>query len=87
MNNEFKLAYALTVHKSQGSQYDNVVAFIEPNSKVWDKPAIYTAISRAKHKCLIIADYNEFLKVQKNIKNSKKPTLFLKEIETIYHTE
>ena len=85
--NEFKLAYALTVHKSQGSQYDNVVAFIEPNSKVWDKPAIYTAISRAKHKCLIIADYNEFLKVQKNIKNSKKPTLFLKEIETIYHTE
>ena len=85
--NEFKLAYALTVHKSQGSQYKNIVIFIEPNSKVWDKPALYTAISRAEERCFIIADYNEFLKVQRNIKNSKKPTLFLKEIETMYHIE
>ena len=83
--NEFKLAYALTVHKSQGSQYDNIIVFIEPNSYVWDKPALYTAISRANKKCILIADYSEFLKVQQNIKNSKKTTLFLKEIETMYH--
>lgn len=85
--NEFKMAYALTVHKSQGSQYENIVVFIEPNSYVWDKPALYTAVSRAEEKCLIIADYYEFLKVQKNIKNSKKPTLFLKEIEDMYQIE
>jgi hypothetical protein len=81
--NEFKMAYALTVHKSQGSQYKNIIVFIEPNSYVWDKPALYTAVSRAEEKCIIIADYNEFLKVQKNVKNSKKPTLFLKEIEDV----
>jgi len=83
-NNEFKLAYALTVHKSQGSQYKNIVIFVEPNSYVWDKPALYTAISRAEEKCFIIADYTEFLKIQQNSKNSKKPTLFLKEIEQMY---
>ena len=82
--NEFKLAYALTVHKSQGSQYKNIVIFVEQNSYVWDKPALYTAISRATEKCFIISDYTEFLKVQKNNKSSKKPTMFLKEIEEIY---
>jgi hypothetical protein len=82
--NEFKLAYALTVHKSQGSQYENIVIFVEPNSYVWDKPALYTAISRATKKCFIISDYTEFLKVQKNNKSSKKPTMFLKEIEEMY---
>ncbi len=81
---EFKLAYGLTVHKSQGSQYENVIIFIEMNSYVWDKPALYTAISRAENKCFIISDYSEFLKVQKNIKNSKKTTLFLKELESTY---
>lgn len=83
-HNEFKLAYALTVHKSQGSQYKNIVIFVEQNSYVWDKPALYTAISRATEKCFIISDYNEFLKVQRNNKSSKKPTMFLKEIEEMY---
>lgn len=85
--NEFKLAYALTVHKSQGSQYKNIIIFIEKNSYVWDKPALYTAISRAEEKCFIISDYNEFVKVQKKIQNSKKPTLFLKELEQKYSFE
>ena len=83
-HNEFKLAYALTVHKSQGSQYENIIIFVEQNSYVWDKPALYTAISRATKKCFIISDYGEFLKVQKNNKSSKKPTMFLKEIEELY---
>jgi len=83
-HNEFKLAYALTVHKSQGSQYENIIIFVEKNSYVWDKPALYTAISRATEKCFIISDYNEFLSVQRNNKSSKKPTLFLREIEDLY---
>jgi hypothetical protein len=82
--NEFKLAYALTIHKAQGSQYKNIIIFIEPNSYVFDKPALYTAISRAEERCFIISDYDEFLKIQKNIKSSKKPTLFLREIEQLY---
>ena len=82
--NEFKLAYALTIHKAQGSQYNDIIIFIEPNSYVFDKPALYTAISRAEKRCFIISDYDEFLRVQKNIKSSKKPTLFLRGIEQLY---
>ena len=80
--NEFKLAYALTVHKSQGSEYKNIVIFIQ-NSYIWDKSSLYTAISRAEEKCFIISDYNDFLKIQKNNKNSKKPSMFLKELEKL----
>lgn len=46
----FDFGYAITVHKSQGSQWDNVVLF-DDNFFVWDKPQrakwLYTAITRA----------------------------------------
>jgi exodeoxyribonuclease-5 len=42
--------YAITVHKSQGSQWDNVI-FLDDNFGVWDKPLrrrwLYTGITRA----------------------------------------
>ena len=77
---DFELAYALTVHKSQGSQFDNIVIFIDVNQNSWDKTALYTAISRAKNKCIIIAKYDDFLKTQSNKRNiDDKISLFLKE--------
>ena len=77
---EFELAYGLTVHKSQGSQFDNVVIFIDVNQNSWDKTALYTAISRAKQKCIIVAKYDDFMKIQRNMRNiDDKISLFLKE--------
>lgn len=54
-------AYALSVHKSQGSEY-NVVYFIcsRPHINMLYKKLIYTAISRAKNKLIIIGDINTF---------------------------
>ena len=77
---EFELAYALTIHKSQGSQFDNVVIFIDVNQNSWDKTALYTAISRAKKRCIVVAKYENFLKVQNNRRAiDDKVSLFLKE--------
>jgi exodeoxyribonuclease-5 len=45
---EFAYAYALTVHKSQGSQFDDVLLFDE--SKQFGKDArrhLYTGVTRA----------------------------------------
>ena len=62
----FKLNYCITIHKSQGSQYDNVVLFIEPNQNIIDKTSLYTAISRARNKCFVISSKEDFIKCQKN---------------------
>lgn len=75
---EFILAYALTVHKSQGSQYDNVIIFIDKDQIIWDKKALYTAISRAKLRCIIIGKMSDFLKIQDNM-SSDKNSLFMKD--------
>ena len=76
--NEFMLAYSLTVHKSQGSQYDYVIIFIDKNQSIWDKKALYTAISRAKTRCIIIGKMNDFIKIQYN-NSSDKISNFMKE--------
>jgi len=77
---DFELAYALTIHKSQGSQFDNIVIFIDVNQNSWDKTALYTAISRAKQKCIIVGKYEDFLKIQSNRRNlDDKISLFLRE--------
>lgn len=51
---EFDYAYAITVHKSQGSEYDKVVVFNEylGDRDYWRRWA-YTAITRAKEKLII----------------------------------
>lgn len=61
---EFSLAYCLTVHKVQGSQYDNIVVLMSPEHHMWknndSRAMLYTAISRAKHKCVIVGDRETF---------------------------
>ena len=70
---DISLAYSLTVHKAQGSEYD-IVYFIcakEHNSMLYKK-LIYTAISRSKSKLVIIGDKDTFYKaVQRDIKPRK----------------
>ena len=76
---EFTLAYSITVHKSQGSQYDNVIIFIDPNQRIWNKKALYTAISRCKQRCIIISTYNDFISAQKNNNEDAKLSLFMEQ--------
>lgn len=50
------LGYAITVHKSQGSQADNIIFGCDFNSfKLLSKELVYTAITRAKKHCYVIA--------------------------------
>ena len=74
---EFNLAYCMTVHKVQGSQYDNIVLIISNNHEYsWtnhqSKKLLYTAISRAKQKCFILGDSKLFYAAQKNADLQKK---------------
>lgn len=74
----FLLNYCTTIHKSQGSQFNTVLIFIEPNQNIIDKTAIYTAISRSQSKCIIVSNENDFIKCQKNNTNiDNKKSLFM----------
>ena len=47
--------YATTVHKSQGSEYKNVLLILpQKDSPILTKEILYTALSRAKEKVVII---------------------------------
>lgn len=50
-------AYAITIHKSQGSEFDYVAVLLpEYDSPILTKELVYTAITRAKQKVLIQSD-------------------------------
>lgn len=54
MVDELELAYAITVHKSQGSEYPAVILPLLPGPKLlYNRNLLYTAVTRAR-KCLTI---------------------------------
>jgi len=58
---QLELAYALTVHSTQGSQYHTVIIPLDMSSYILlSKELIYTAITRASKRCLVIAEPKAF---------------------------
>ncbi len=53
-------AYCLSVHQSQGSEFDHVLLLVPPGSERFGKEVLYTAMTRAR-KSLLIAGSKETL--------------------------
>jgi exodeoxyribonuclease V alpha subunit len=52
---ELDLAYATTIHKSQGSEYDIVVVVLMKSASIMlQRNLLYTAVTRAKDVCIIV---------------------------------
>ena len=51
-----ELAYALTVHKSQGSQFKAVIVVLSDKCFLQSKELLYTALTRQKDKLIILYD-------------------------------
>ncbi|OIH12129.1 exodeoxyribonuclease V subunit alpha [Acinetobacter baumannii] len=49
------LAYAMTIHKSQGSEFDHVAIIIDDDERMLNKQLFYTAVTRAKKVISLIA--------------------------------
>jgi exodeoxyribonuclease V alpha subunit len=52
---EHELAYAMTVHKSQGSEFENVLVVLPDDEKhpLLNRQVVYTGITRAKKRAVI----------------------------------
>lgn len=62
----YQLAYAITIHKSQGSEYNNVnivLPEIENLEEVYSRELIYTAITRAKKTVTIFSSFSSLKKI------------------------
>jgi energy-coupling factor transporter ATP-binding protein EcfA2 len=67
----FNLAYAITTHKSQGSEYEHVCYFLS-DSSVPSKSNTYTALTRSKKKCTVFEIKNKENKFLNSI-NTESP--------------
>lgn len=55
--NDLYLAYAVTTHKAQGSEYDNVIYVLNKSLiAMMNRKNLYTAITRAREKVTLITD-------------------------------
>ena len=58
---KFNLAYAVSIHKSQGSEYDNVVVVLAKSfNRMFYNKLIYTAVTRAKSSLVILGSLDSF---------------------------
>lgn len=65
---EFDLAYAITIHKSQGSDFDNILVIL-PTSEghpLLTKQIVYTAITRSKGSAYILSNQERLQEAQNN---------------------
>lgn len=57
------LAYALTIHKSQGSEYEVVLMPVSPgHRRMLRRSLIYTGLTRAKKMCIVVGSRRDFEK-------------------------
>jgi exodeoxyribonuclease V alpha subunit len=80
---ELELAYAVTVHKSQGSEYDYVIIpLCDVPSKLVYRNLLYTAVTRAKKMLILVGDEAVWDGMVENDRKTLRYTLlqsFLKE--------
>lgn len=52
----FEYAYCLSVHKSQGSEFEHLLLLLPPGSESFGRELLYTAVTRARRKLTLWAD-------------------------------
>ena len=76
------LAYAITVHKAQGSEYERIILpFISAYNVMLQRNLLYTAITRAKDKVLVIGSETAIETAVSRVDTNYRYTLFKERLE------
>ena len=72
---QIDFAYALTVHKTQGQSIKTVIVIVDmTHYTLLDTCLLYTAITRAKKRCLLLAEPKAFKMCMENNKSKTRNT-------------
>lgn len=70
---ELELAYAITIHKSQGSEYPAVVIpLLSGPRMLMNRNLLYTAVTRARKCVTLVGDENAFFRMAENVNEQKR---------------
>ena len=70
------LAYATTIHKSQGGQYDSVLLSIQNcHGRMLKRPLVYTGLTRARCKAQIVGDWQAVIRAIQTTDTERRNTL------------
>ena len=73
---KIRLAYAMSIHKSQGSEFPVVILPITKSShRMLQRNLIYTAITRSKSKLVLLGEFSAFQFAVKNTGTARKTYL------------
>ncbi len=76
--NSIQLAYAATVHKSQGSEYDTVILLLLPTQNIMLKRnLLYTGVTRARKKTILISTDDAIARAVSRQDTESRYSLFL----------
>lgn len=82
---ELELAYATTIHKSQGSEYDTVIVPMLPAHRILlSRNLLYTAITRAKRRVVLVGMKKAIYMAVGKCSMGKRNTLLGERIQ-LYH--
>ena len=56
VNDELRLAYAVTVHKAQGSDFDTVVLLLPAGAATLSRELLYTALTRFRKRLILLVE-------------------------------
>jgi len=69
------LAYAMTIHKSQGCEYHGIIIAMLPEHYIMlQRNLFYTAVTRARTACVVVGDENSMRRAVTNNQISKRYT-------------
>ncbi len=75
MLQNFTLGYAISIHKSQGSEFDTVlIPFTFDYRKMLYRKLIYTGVTRCKEKLILVGDINALEQAIRNNQEQKRRT-------------
>ncbi|MFG6351664.1 MAG: ATP-dependent RecD-like DNA helicase [Oscillospiraceae bacterium] len=82
---ELELAYATTIHKSQGSEYDTVIVPMLPSHRILlSRNLFYTAVTRAKRRVALVGMKKALYMAVRKDSTGKRNTLLGERIQ-LYH--
>lgn len=80
------VSFAMTIHKSQGSEYDVVIIPIsEENEEVMNRALLYTGVTRGKKHVFLIGNSSSIEKVIANENQPIRTTMFAKLLRKYFH--